>query len=167
MLEGAETEGNDDGDGAGAALGEMGVWDKFACAVGNRRAQRRRRPGPGDAGRRRPLPQERARLRLWQLPSACEHGTDDVHARRDLPLTLAAPMIGQSLPEYIFIRCCIFCLRLIAPLSIAYVAASHYTGDWIYSRWLGYYAYIEALFYVLVYLPRSYWLQKVSSLGTL
>lgn len=71
-------------------------------------------------------------------------------------------MIGHSLPEYIFIRTSIFALRLIAPLSIAYLCASWYSGSWVYSRWLGYYAVVEATFYLGVYLPRSYLLQQVS-----
>ena len=71
-------------------------------------------------------------------------------------------MIGHSLPELVFIRICIFGLRLIAPLSIAYVVASWWRGAWIVSRWLGYYAVVEAVFYLFVYVPRSRHLQKVS-----
>ncbi|GJE96956.1 alpha/beta hydrolase [Phanerochaete sordida] len=69
-------------------------------------------------------------------------------------------MIGHSFPEYVFIRLCIVCLRLIAPLSITYVAACIYSGRWLYSPWIGYAACVEASFYLFVYLPRSYWLQK-------
>lgn len=72
-------------------------------------------------------------------------------------------MIGHSLPELVFIRTCILGLRLIAPLSIAHVAASLWRGHWIVSRWLGYYAIVEAVFYLCVYMPRSRHLQKVSS----
>ncbi len=71
-------------------------------------------------------------------------------------------MIGHSIPEYIFIRICIWALRIVAPISIAYVASSWYTGSRIYSRWIGYYALIESCFYFLVYLPRSKILQEVS-----
>ena len=71
-------------------------------------------------------------------------------------------MIGRSYPEYIFIRICIFGLRLIAPLSIAYVVASWYSGNWLFHTYLGYYALLEAAFYLCVYLPRSWHLQKVS-----
>ncbi|KAI0743297.1 hypothetical protein BC629DRAFT_217644 [Irpex lacteus] len=69
-------------------------------------------------------------------------------------------MIGHSLPEYIFIRTSIFALRLIAPLSITYLCASWYSDSWVYSPWLGYYALVEATFYLGVYLPRSYLLQQ-------
>ncbi|KAI0341006.1 alpha/beta-hydrolase [Trametopsis cervina] len=68
-------------------------------------------------------------------------------------------MIGHSLPEYVFIRLCITGLRLIALLSIVYLCASWYLGDWLCSRWLGYYALVEAVFYLGVYLPRSHLLQ--------
>ena len=72
-------------------------------------------------------------------------------------------MIGHSLPEYVFIRLSILGLRLIAPLSIAYVAISWYLHRWIYSKWLGYYALVESIFYLCVYLPRSRLMQQVSS----
>lgn len=72
-------------------------------------------------------------------------------------------MIGHSLPEYIFIRISIWGLRLIAPLSIIHVALSWYQGFWLISPWIGYYALVEAAFFLLVYLPRSIHLQKVSS----
>ena len=71
-------------------------------------------------------------------------------------------MIGHSIPEYIFIRICIAGLRLVAPLSILYVVTSLYVGRWLFTRWLGYYAVVEALFYLLVYLPRDRYLQRVS-----
>lgn len=70
-------------------------------------------------------------------------------------------MIGQSLPEYIFIRISIAGLRLIAPLSLVYLAASIQHGAFLWSRILGFYAAAEALFYVLVYLPRSVLMQQV------
>ena len=49
-------------------------------------------------------------------------------------------MIGQSLPEYIFIRLSILTLRLIAPLSVVYSLVNLYGGYFFYSRILGYYA---------------------------
>lgn len=76
-------------------------------------------------------------------------------------------MIGHSTSEYIFIRCAIAALRLVAPLSLLIVGVSWYTDSWIGHRWLGYYASLEAFFYLLVYLPRSYYLQKVSEFGRL
>lgn len=71
-------------------------------------------------------------------------------------------MLGRSYPEYILIRTCIFGFRLIAPLSIAYVVASWYSGKWLLHAYLGYYASLEAIFYLCVYLPRSWLLQEVS-----
>ena len=72
-------------------------------------------------------------------------------------------MIGHSLPEYIFIRSCIFGLRLVAPLSITYVAASWYSGQWVWSGPLKYYVLLEAAFYLFVYIPRHRYMQKVAS----
>lgn len=74
-------------------------------------------------------------------------------------------MIGNSLPEYIFIRASIACLRLVAPLSVAYTLTSLYAGEILYCRWLGLYAIAETIFYAFVYVPRSYWLQKVSGVN--
>ena len=70
-------------------------------------------------------------------------------------------MIGHSIPEYIFIRISIVCLRLIAPLSIIYLIACYYRREWILSSWLAVYAFVEAVFYLFVYLPRSRFMQKV------
>ncbi|KZT69895.1 hypothetical protein DAEQUDRAFT_726218 [Daedalea quercina L-15889] len=70
-------------------------------------------------------------------------------------------MISNSFPEYIFIRICITGLRLIAPLSFLYALISWWKGHFLYSRWLGWYALAEGCFYLFVYLPRSFWLQKV------
>ncbi|KAH9900781.1 Alpha/Beta hydrolase protein [Cubamyces lactineus] len=72
-------------------------------------------------------------------------------------------MIGDSFPEYVFIRFSIFCLRSIAPLSILYIILSWYHHCFLYSWWLGLYATAEAAFYLLVYLPRSRLLQKPAS----
>ncbi|KAI0351556.1 alpha/beta-hydrolase [Trametes cingulata] len=58
-------------------------------------------------------------------------------------------MIGDSLPEYVFIRLSILGLRLIAPLSILYVGYSWYHHQFLYSKWLGAYAVAEAAFYLL------------------
>lgn len=69
-------------------------------------------------------------------------------------------MIGSSVPEYIFIRIAIALLRLVTPLCIVYTFASWYLGGWIYSRWFGYYALVECAFYLLVYLPRNWYLQR-------
>ncbi|PCH37667.1 hypothetical protein WOLCODRAFT_142188 [Wolfiporia cocos MD-104 SS10] len=71
-------------------------------------------------------------------------------------------MIGNSLPEYIFIRICISGIRLIAPLSILYTLASLNYGFLLYNKWLGIYAIVEAAFYLLVYLPRCRRLQEVA-----
>lgn len=70
-------------------------------------------------------------------------------------------MIGHSIPEYVFIRVSITILRLIAPLSIIYLAGCYYTQQWILSPWLSAYAAVEATFYLLIYLPRSMFMQKV------
>ncbi|OCH92258.1 alpha/beta-hydrolase [Obba rivulosa] len=71
-------------------------------------------------------------------------------------------MIGHSIPEYIFIRISIWSLQAVVPLSVAYTIASWYTGRFLYSPWLGGYALLEAAFYVLVYLPRRFLLQKAA-----
>lgn len=71
-------------------------------------------------------------------------------------------MISNSFPEYVFIRMCIAALRAIAPLSLVYTLASWYEARFPYSRSLGLYALAEACFYVFVYLPRSFYLQKAS-----
>jgi hypothetical protein len=70
-------------------------------------------------------------------------------------------MIGHSSLEYIFIRISIFGLRLVTPLSVAYVAYSTYLQQIPKPLPLFCYAAVEAGFYFLVYLPRSYCLQKV------
>lgn len=70
-------------------------------------------------------------------------------------------MIGRSLAEYVFIRLSILGLRLIAPLSITYLATSWYYGGTLFSTGLAIYAVAEASFYVLVVIPRRRVLQKV------
>ncbi|KAH9917611.1 Alpha/Beta hydrolase protein [Fomitopsis serialis] len=72
-------------------------------------------------------------------------------------------MIGNSVPEYIFIRTCIAGLRLVAPLSFVYTLASWREGRFLCSPWVGAYALVEACFYLFVYLPRSFLLQKAAT----
>ncbi|OJA13591.1 hypothetical protein AZE42_02725 [Rhizopogon vesiculosus] len=70
-------------------------------------------------------------------------------------------MLGTSLPEYAFIRTSITLLQLIAPFSficVAYLIAAPPATTW--QAWLGAYAVVEVLFYVLIYLPRRSLLQK-------
>jgi hypothetical protein len=73
-------------------------------------------------------------------------------------------MIGNSWSEYVFIRIAVFALRLVAPLSTVYLAASYHADAFLLSPFLGVYALIEAAFYFFVYLPRSYYLQRVRSM---
>ncbi|KAJ7253331.1 hypothetical protein B0H12DRAFT_1017571 [Mycena haematopus] len=56
-------------------------------------------------------------------------------------------MIGQTLPEYFFIRTCIAGLRLVAPISFAYLLACAATGRILVSPVLVAVATCEALFY--------------------
>ena len=81
-------------------------------------------------------------------------------------------MIGKSIPEYIFIRTAIAALRLIAPLSVLCVAwmllvpaPTHIDPKLalLYSC-LFIYASLEAVFFVCVYLPRRYHLQKARTI---
>ncbi|KAH8998375.1 hypothetical protein EDB86DRAFT_3064189 [Lactarius hatsudake] len=69
-------------------------------------------------------------------------------------------MIGHSWPEYVFIRFSVSALRLVAPLSIVYLAASWSAGTFLWSPLFGVYALIESLFFLLVYLPRRSRLQR-------
>ena len=78
-------------------------------------------------------------------------------------------MLGKSMPEYIFIITAIAALRLIAPLSalcVAWIllvpAPAHLDAKWalLYSCSM-IYASLEAAFFVCVYLPRRYHLQRV------
>ncbi|KAI0039539.1 hypothetical protein FA95DRAFT_1577541 [Auriscalpium vulgare] len=69
-------------------------------------------------------------------------------------------MIGNSLPELIFIRASILGLRSIAPLSFIYLAASTHAGAFLWTPVLGAWAITEAAFYTLVYLPRRRSMQK-------
>jgi hypothetical protein len=71
-------------------------------------------------------------------------------------------MLGKSPVEYILIRAAILGFRLVAPTSLLYIASSFSQGKFLISNWLGPFALAEAAFYLLVYLPRHYRLQKVS-----
>ena len=72
-------------------------------------------------------------------------------------------MLGNSRPEYIFIRLCIVLLRAVAPLSIAYLALCLILRRILFSRLICLAALAEALFFLCVYLPRKKALQKVRS----
>lgn len=73
-------------------------------------------------------------------------------------------MIGTSKLDYLFIRACIVFLQYIAPLSAVYCVAtlvlrpSMYRIPWPLEIW----AVAETLFYLLVYLPRSFFLQHAA-----
>lgn len=69
-------------------------------------------------------------------------------------------MIGHSWPEYVFIRLSVSALRLVAPLSIVYLGASWSAGTFLWSPLFGAYAVIESSFFLLVYLPRRFRLQR-------
>jgi hypothetical protein len=70
-------------------------------------------------------------------------------------------MIGNSLSEYLFIRTSITGLRLIAPASILYLAASVWNVAFPISPLLGAVALAEAGFFLVFYLPRKNRLQAV------
>ena len=71
-------------------------------------------------------------------------------------------MIGTSKLDYLIIRTCIVFLQYIAPLSAVYCAAtlvlrpSIYRIPWPLEIW----AVAETLFYLLIYLPNSFSLQR-------
>ena len=73
-------------------------------------------------------------------------------------------MIGTSKLDYLFIRACIVLLQCIAPLSAVYCVAtlvlrsSVYRIPWPLEIW----AVAETLFYLLVYLPNSFLLQRAA-----
>lgn len=73
-----------------------------------------------------------------------------------------SPMISNSLRAYCGIQASIIGLRSVTPLSVVFLATSAWFGRFPISKWLGVYASIEVLFYLLVYLPRKSRLQKVS-----
>lgn len=73
-------------------------------------------------------------------------------------------MIGTSTEEYVFIRICIFCMRLITPLSIIYTFTTllvHHPlrVPWAVEKWF----ILEAAFYLLIYLPRRAQLQAAAT----
>jgi hypothetical protein len=77
-------------------------------------------------------------------------------------------MIGTSIQDYVFIRTCIFILYLIAPLSALYCLLISYLQlfdpppprvPWILNTWIA----AEAAFYLLIYLPRRYYLQNAAT----
>ncbi|KAF1969972.1 hypothetical protein BU23DRAFT_571041 [Bimuria novae-zelandiae CBS 107.79] len=73
-------------------------------------------------------------------------------------------MIGTSIPAYLFIRTCIFALRLITPLSIFFcslsIAEPPQSG---FTRFLLVWAILETAFWLLVFLPRKRALQAEAS----
>ena len=73
-------------------------------------------------------------------------------------------MIGTTVVELIFIRIAITLLRLVAPLSLIYLAAEFWRGTLNLASPLASYAVLELAFFVLVYLPRKGRLQKVGTL---
>ncbi|KAH7471302.1 hypothetical protein FOMA001_g12992 [Fusarium oxysporum f. sp. matthiolae] len=71
-------------------------------------------------------------------------------------------MIGISAWDYVFIRTCIFLLHLIAPLSVIYSLVRclihlPFHIPHVLEAWLA----LEAVFYLVVYLPRKNYLQTV------
>lgn len=73
-------------------------------------------------------------------------------------------MIGKGIKDYIMIQTAIFTLRLVAPASLVYLAMSLYQLEFVLSIWFGFYALAEAAFYLLIYLPRNYLMQKASQI---
>ena len=73
-------------------------------------------------------------------------------------------MIGDSHPEYVFIRLCIYFLHYIAPSSILYCTVlvllkpNAYRMPWL----LEFFSMVETLFYIIVYLPRRHSLQSAA-----
>lgn len=71
-------------------------------------------------------------------------------------------MIGNSWWDYVFIRCCISFLHFIAPASAFYCAATLIVRPWAYRipMAIEIWAMAETFFFLFVYLPRSYILQR-------
>jgi hypothetical protein len=70
-------------------------------------------------------------------------------------------MIGTSLPQYVLIRSCIVAFRAITPLSIFYLSFSiAEPPSSVAGKVLLTYCIPEALFWLLVYIPRSRALQR-------
>ena len=80
-----------------------------------------------------------------------------------LALSNQASMIGKSIQDYIQIRAAILGFRVVAPISLIYLAASVAQGKLFGSTWLALYAMVEAAFYLVVYVPRQRRMQKVNS----
>jgi hypothetical protein len=74
-------------------------------------------------------------------------------------------MIGTTLVELIFIRIAITLLRLVAPLSLIYIAVECWRGTLNFASPLTWYALLELGFFALVYLPRRRHIQKVGALN--
>lgn len=74
-------------------------------------------------------------------------------------------MIGTSAWDYIFIRSCIFFLHSIAPLSILYCALVLFIRPATYRIpvFLEFWLVAETVFYFLVYLPRTFFLQHAAT----
>jgi hypothetical protein len=75
-------------------------------------------------------------------------------------------MIGKGIKDYIMIRTAIFALRLVAPVSVIYLAATLYQLEFLLSMWLCFYALAEVAFYLFLYLPRNYLMQKASQISS-
>ena len=71
-------------------------------------------------------------------------------------------MLGTSTAELVFIRICIFGLRAITPIALSYVAVVFIVRPSLPRAPLPLeiYVLLEAGFYLLVYLPRSIYLQR-------
>lgn len=74
-------------------------------------------------------------------------------------------MIGTTTTEYWFIKTCIYGLYFIAPLSVTYCLATFCLYGWRATRYpvpvlLECWAFAEALFYLVFYLPYRSHLQK-------
>ncbi|CAI6089270.1 unnamed protein product [Clonostachys chloroleuca] len=72
-------------------------------------------------------------------------------------------MVGTSTSDYIFIRTSIILLHLVAPLSVAYSLASSlgrlpFQPPRVLHVWL----ILEAVFYLVIYLPRKKYLQRAA-----
>jgi len=74
-------------------------------------------------------------------------------------------MIGTTLVELVFIRTAITSLRLVAPLSLVYLAAESWRGKLVVASPLTWYTVLELSFFSLVYLPRKRHIQKVGALN--
>lgn len=73
-------------------------------------------------------------------------------------------MIGTSTPEYILIRICISALRLVAPLSVIFSGVLIFQKPQNHTyRVLEAVFIAESAFYLLVYLPRKYYLQATAT----